>query len=412
MSMKKRSIALLIACLLFVSFSKAQSESDSLLYRIDSILFSTTDTLFTNNDTLGFSDSLFLLTEGDQFIPGSYIPDSIYMKRLSALPFTFEMTYNPTVRRFIELYTVKLQDKLSVMLGLSSFYFPIFEAVLDSFNYPQELKYLPVIESALNPAATSKAHAAGLWQFIRSTGLENGLVINGYMDERRGIQESTIAAIRYLGDLYAKFNDWQLALAAYNCGPGNVNRAIARSGGKRSFWEIYKYLPRETRGYVPGFIGAAYAFNYYKAHGIAPVPSDLPEKIDTIKIDRNLHFKQVAEVLCIDLNTLKMINPQYIKDFVPSGNKKQFVLNLPATDKERFVAMRDSIFAYNSAFYQKECENLLKTPDYVVHRVKYGECMSVIAQRYHVSVSSIKKWNRISGTSLRQGQKLVIYPRA
>lgn len=410
--MRKRSVTLFIACLLFVSFAKAQSESDSLLSRIDSILFSNTDTLFTRNDTLGFSDSLFLLTEQDQYITGLYIPDSIYKQRLSALPFTFEMTYNPTVRRFIELYTVKLQDKLSVMLGLSSFYFPIFEAYLDSFNYPRELKYLPVIESALNPEATSKAHAVGLWQFMRGTGLENGLVINGYMDERRGIQESTMAAIMYLGKLYAQFNDWQLALAAYNCGPGNVNRAIARSGGKRSFWEIYKYLPRETRGYVPGFIGAAYAFNYYKSHGIEPVPSGFPEKIDTIKIDRNLHFKQVSEVLSIDLNTLKMINPQYTKDFVPSGNKKQFVLNLSATDKERFLAMRDSIYAYNSAFYQKECEKLLKTPDYVVHRVKPGECMSVIAQHYRVSVSNIKKWNRISGTSLRQGQKLVIYPRA
>jgi membrane-bound lytic murein transglycosylase D len=247
---------------------------------------------------------------------------------------------------------------------------------------------------------------------MRGTGLESGLVINGYIDERRGIQESTEAAIRYLGKLYAQYNDWQLALAAYNCGPGNVNRAIARSGGKRSFWEIYKYLPRETRGYVPGFIGAAYAFNYHKAHGIEPVPCNLPEKIDTIKIAKNLHFKQVSEVMGIDLNTLKMINPQYTKDFVPSGNKKQFVLYLPATDKERFCAMRDSIYAYNSVFYQKECENLLKTPDYIVHRVKSGECMSVIAQHYHVSVSSIKKWNRISGTSIRQGQKLVIYPRA
>jgi membrane-bound lytic murein transglycosylase D len=410
--MKKRSFVLFIACILFVSASKAQFEGDSILSRIDSILYYNPEPLFANQDTLSFSDSLLLFTESGQALPFTYIADSVYMNRLSALPFTFEMTYNPTVRRFIELYTVKLQDKLSVMLGLSSFYFPIFEAVIDSFDFPQELKYLAVIESALNPAATSKAHAAGLWQFMRGTGLESGLAINGYIDERRGIQESTIAAIKYLGKLYALYNDWHLALAAYNCGPGNVNRAIARSGGKSNFWEIYKYLPRETRGYVPGFIGAAYAFNYYTAHGIEPVLCNFPEKIDTIRITRTLHFKQVSDVMGIDINTLKMINPQYIKDFVPSDNKKQFVLNLPAADKERFRAMHDSIYAYNSAFYQKECENLLKTPDYLVHRVKYGECMSVIAQRYHVSVSSIKKWNRISGTALRQGQKLVIYSRA
>ncbi len=394
--MKKRPVALFIVVLVFISYCKAQPGID---------------TLFSTTDTLSFSDSLFQLTEVDPFLPGTYIPDSIYIKRLSSLPFEFEMTYNPTVRRFIELYTVKLQDKLGIMLGLSSFYFPIFEAVIDSLHFPEELKYIPIIESAFNPKATSTAYAVGLWQFMRGTGLECGLVINGYVDERRAIYEPTVAAIKYLGKLYSVYNDWQLALAAYNCGPRNVNRAIARSGGKKNFWEIYKYLPRETRGYVPGFIGAVYAFNYYKEHGIEPVPSMFPEKIDTIHITKNLHLKQVSEVMGIEFATLKMINSQYTKDFIP-GTKKPYVLNLPATYKERFSVLQDSIYAYNSTFYNKEFENLLKTPDFVVHKVRSGECLSVIAEHYHTSVSSIKKWNRISGTSIRQGQKLIIYPRA
>lgn len=340
----------------------------------------------------------------------SSIPDSVYINRLSQLSYEFELSYNPIVRRYIEVFTFKIRPRFEGILGASEFYFPIFEKILLENGLPPELRYLPVIESALNPHAVSRVHAVGLWQFMYSTGKENGLHIGSYVDERRALIASTEAAARYLKKLYGLYNDWQLALAAYNCGPGNVNRAIYRSGGKRNFWEIYPYLPRETRGYVPEFIAVAYACNYYKEHNLIPVPVSMPAQIDTVRIYQQLHLQQVSSVLGVDIKTLRQVNPQYTKDYIPASSKKYFCLTLPAEYKCKFSEMQDSVYSFKKEYYQKLYKTLGKEENgRIVHVVKSGECLSVIAERYHVSIAKIKHWNRISGNTIRKGQKLIIY---
>ena len=378
---------------------------------------SNADTLLSPVHFIEQEESNVLQSDAFPVILSLNIPDSIYIKRLAALPFDFKMTYNPIVKRYIELYTVKIKGKLQLILGLSQFYFPIFEEVLRSYELPLELKYIPIIESALNPRAVSRARAVGLWQFMKGTGKENGLTINNYVDQRRGFVESTTAAAKYLKSLYGIYNDWQLVLAAYDCGPGNVNRAIRRAGGKRDFWEIYRYLPRETRGYVPEYIGAAYAMNYYKEHNIEPLPSALPTRLDTIRVLKNLHLRQVSDVLGMDIEILRRINPQYLKDFVPANEKKYYTLQLPVEQKTKFMAWQDSIYAYRSTFFANE----IKTKNYtiqslgsgnsvkVIHRVRSGESISLIATQYHVSVKNIKDWNHLSGSRINMGQKLVVF---
>lgn len=362
---------------------------------------------------LNVTDSINAQIEVLNVDPEVPIPDSIYLRRLSELPFQFSMTYNPTVRRYIEVYTVKIKDKLQVMLGLSDFYFPIFDEVLKEYNLPNELKYIPIIESALNPKAVSRANAVGLWQFMRATGKENGLTINNYVDERRALTASTKAAALHLKSLYNTYHDWQLVLAAYNCGPGNVNKAIRRAGGKRNFWQIYRYLPRETRGYVPEFIAAAYAFNYCKEHNIDRVSALFPTRLDTIVISKNLHLQQVSNVLSIAIDTLRLLNPQYLRDIVPVNEKKPYVLIIPWEQKLRFTEQRDSIYSFQRPLYLTDFESnkipISDQEESVIHRVRPGENLSVIAQKYRVTVTNIKKWNRISGTMIRAGQRLIIH---
>jgi len=377
------------------------------------------DTLLTPVNLIDKEDSLVL--QNDTLIVSQKLenPDSIYIKRLSALPFEFKMTYNPIVKRYIELFTVKIKSKLEVIIGLSDFYFPIFDEVLKANQLPNELRYLPIIESALNPRAVSRARAVGLWQFVRGTGRENGLTINSYVDERRALIESTRAAAKLLKTLYNTYHDWQLVLAAYDCGPGNVNKAIRRAGGKRDFWEIYRYLPRETRGYVPEYIGAAYAINYYKEHGINPVPATLPSHIDTIAIHKNLHLKQVAEVMGLNIDILRRLNPQYLRDVIPTNEKKTYSLCLPSEQKIKFLQLKDSIYAYHSVHYKNEFQNQNHhsytvssgNAQKVIHRVQYGESIWLIAGQYGVTVNNIKEWNNIAGSKIKPGQKLIVYSR-
>jgi membrane-bound lytic murein transglycosylase D len=370
-----------------------------------------------NTDSMQLQIDTAMLVQ-NLFVP-LYVPDSVYIKRLSALPFEFKMTYNPVVKRYIELYTVKIKDKLQVIIGLSDFYFPIIDEIFSAYHLPKELRYVSIIESALNPQAVSRTHAVGLWQFMKGTGKENGLTINNYVDARRGIVESTKAAARYLTFLYSIYHDWQLVLAAYNCGPGNVNKAIHRSGGKRDFWEIYKHLPRETRGYVPSFIGAAYALNYYQNHNIYPIPTMLPLASDTLLICKNLHLGQVSEVLGVPIDFLRKLNPQYLKDIIPANSKNINSLRIPCEQKSKFVELRDSIYAYRSSFYQTAVLNYqayspstdIDIHGKVIHRVRSGESISLIAAKYRVSVKRIKEWNNISGDKIRQGQRLIVYSR-
>lgn len=359
--------------------------------------------------------------EGDT-IHYSFIPDSIYRSRLEMLPYEVPMTYNKIVRNYIELYTNKKRDRLQVMIGLSDYYFPIFDDIIDSYGIPNELKYIAIIESALNPRAVSRARAVGLWQFIYGTGKLYGLTMNSLIDERRDPIKATHAACRFLKDLYNIYGDWHLVIAGYNCGPNNVKKAIRRSGGKRNFWAIYRYLPRETRGYVPAFIGATYALNYYKEHNISPVVCDLPQITDTIMVNQEVHLGQISEIIGISIDLLKDMNPQYIKEIVPARGGKKYPVRLPSNFITAFIDNENTIFNHkDSIYFTKE---YLQSPEkyiasystppgknYIkyVYRVKEGDYLGAIASHYNCSVNNIKDWNNLYRNKIYVGQKLVIY---
>ena len=278
-----------------------------------------------------------------------------YVNRLSRLPTVMEMAHNDVVQKFIDRYTGRLRHSISYMLGAFNFYLPIFEEALEMYQLPLELKYLPIIESALNPKAVSRVGATGLWQFMIGTGKQYGLQVNSLVDERRDPVKSSLAAARYLRDLYRIFGDWNLVIAAYNCGPENINKAIRRAQAAnkdsvvnvKDYWHIYPYLPRETRGYVPAFIAANYMMTYYSQHNICPMRTRLPTKTDTIMVDRNIHLEQVAGVMGIDIDMLRSLNPMYRRDIIP-GASEPSPLRLPQTEVSRFIDLQDSIDSHRS----------------------------------------------------------------
>ena len=360
--------------------------------------------------------------EGDTLVPD--FPDSVYLARLADIPSVVDLTYNRIVRNYIQLYTIKRREQVSTMLGLSEYYFPIFEEIFDLYDVPYEIKYLAIIESALNPRAVSRAGAVGAWQFMYSTGKHYGLTINSLVDERKDPVEAGHAAARFLSDLYGMYGDWTLALAAYNCGPGNVNKAIRRSGGRRNFWEIYYYLPRETRGYVPAFIAASYTMNYYSDHLISPAPLTLPRAMDTIMVYEALHLKQVAEVLEIPVKELRDLNPQYRSDIIPGTAKHPFAIKFPMEYTASFIDLQDSIFAYKDSVYfdpnlkvaspqsysaSKRVDLPADKYDKIYYTVQSGDNVGYIADWYDVRASDLRYWNNISRNRIRSGQKLVIY---
>jgi len=268
-----------------------------------------------------------------------------YINRLSRLPTVMEMVYNEVVQKFIDRYSGRLRHSISYMLGASNFYIPIFEEALEVYQLPLELKYLPVIESALNPKAVSRVGATGLWQFMIGTGKQYGLQVNSHVDERRDPVKSSYAAARYLRDLYKVFGDWNLVIAAYNCGPENITKAIHRAKGEKDYWRIYPYLPKETRGYVPAFIAANYIMTYYSQHNICPMTTRLPAKTDTVMVSRNVHLEQVAEVVGINIDLLRSLNPMYRRDVIP-GASEPLPLRLPLTEVSKFIDMEDSVYTY------------------------------------------------------------------
>ena len=268
-----------------------------------------------------------------------------YIARLLRLPNVMEMVYNDVVQKFIDRYSGRLRQSISYMLGASNFYIPIFEEALEAYQLPLELKYLPIIESALNPNAISRAGAGGLWQFMIGTGKQYGLQVNSLVDERRDPVKSSYAAARYLSDLYKIFGDWNLVIAAYNCGPENINKAIRRSNGEKDYWQIYPYLPKETRGYVPAFIAANYIMTYYSLHNICPMSTRLPAKTDTVMVNKNVHLQQVAEVVGINIDLLRSLNPMYRRDIIP-GATEPYALRLPLTEVGKFIDLQDSVYTY------------------------------------------------------------------
>lgn len=345
-----------------------------------------------------------------------YFPDSVYASRLASLPRIIPMPYNNVVRDCIDLYTERRRNLVRYMLGMADYYFPIIEEVLDKHGLPIELKYLAVVESALNPVALSRVGACGLWQFMLPTGKQYGLAINSLVDDRRDPVKATEAACAYFKDMYAIYKDWNLVMASYNCGPGNVNKAIKRSGGKTNFWDIFPYLPKETRSYVPLFIAANYVMNYYCDHNLCPLETNLPLATDTIHVNKMLHLQQVSEVLRVDLEQLRALNPQYKRDIVP-GNTGDAVLKLPASDTYAFVDKEDSIYQYRvEEFLPSYLVTInggstsgVATREQVTHIVLKNENIYTIANRYGVTPQEIKKWNRLSSNRLARGKRLKLY---
>lgn len=365
----------------------------------------------------------------------------VYIDRLKRLPTIIEMPYNDVVQKFIDRYSGKLRRSVSYMLGAGNFYMPVFEEALEAYNLPLELKYLPVIESALNPTAVSRVGATGLWQFMIGTGKRYGLEVNSLIDERRDPVKASYAAAHYLSDLYKIFDDWSLVIAAYNCGPDKVNKAIHRAKGSADYWNIYPYLPKETRGYVPAFIAANYIMNYYCDHNICPMVTELPLKTDTVVVNKDLHLEQIAQVLNINIQHLRNLNPQYRRDIV-NGLNKPMTVRLPATLIGSFIDQEDSIYNFKtdelllkrSVVEVNQEEPKVSRRSYYSSRhrssatrsksrksrsrkskrggrnvtIKSGDTLSEIAERNHTTVAKLRKLNKISGNHIRAGKKLKV----
>ena len=436
----KKTILMLLAGLPFVSmaqieapeFDETNNEDEN---EVEVLNEDVTETSFdfpealtdANLDSLMnlYMTKTYLTTDNDcQML--SENPDfshDVYRDRLKRMPTIMDMAYNDVVRSCIDRYMVRLRRQVSYMLGAANFYMPIFEQALDTYQLPLELKYLPIIESALNPTAVSRVGATGLWQFMLATGKAYGLEVTSLTDDRRDPVKSSYAAARYLRDLYLIFGDWNLVIAAYNCGPENINRAIRRSGGKRDYWEIYPYLPKETRGYVPAFIAANYAMTYYCEHGICPMQSKLPAKTDTVMVNQNVDFAKVATVCNLDIDMIRSLNPVYRKDLVP-GYSKPSPLRLPLSDVSRFIDMEDSIYAMSGKPEVKVADLAVEEPApvkpsrreraqaaanssrAVYYTVKRGDTLGAIARRNGTTVAKIKRLSGLRSDNLRIGQRL------
>lgn len=367
-----------------------------------------------HNWQVDFSNSKNECDNGENIV----YSDSVYIERLYNLPTEMELSFNSVVRTYIEMYTARRRDLVSYMLSLGDYYYPIFEEVLDRYELPLELKYLPVIESALNPVAVSRMGATGLWQFMLRTGQQYQLEVNSLVDERRDPYKATEAAARFLSDLYQIYGDWNLVIAAYNCGPGNVNKAIARSGGKQDYWDIYYQLPKETRGYVPAFIAANYVMNYNNEHNICPQESSNDFlTLDTVHVTSEIHFNQISSVLDIPIEDIRRYNPQYKQDKIP-GNHKSYALVLPTKDIYAFLSNKDDILDHNRSIYLTHRKETLTesndgttvTGDFIntYYKIKKGDTLGAIARRNSTTVSRLQSMNNMRSTKLSIGKTLIV----
>jgi membrane-bound lytic murein transglycosylase D len=351
---------------------------------------------------------------------GVQYPDSVYENRISRINSVIKLKYNSIIRNHIHVYTIKQRDKFSAVLGLKDYYFPMIEDIFDSYGLPAELKYMAVIESALNVNAVSRMGATGLWQFMYSTGRMYGLTINSVVDERRDPVKSTHAAAKYIKDLFKIYKDWTLVIAAYNCGPGNVNKAIRRSGNKKDYWQIFYRLPRETRGYIPQYVAAAYAVNYYPDHNIRPMTLNIPLSTDTIMINKDIHLSQISEVMKIPLGELRALNPQYRTGLVP-GSSKPLSLTLPMSHLGDFIDLNDTIRSYKPDVYLNGTVRIadpsrstylpadIKGKTRLLYTVKEGDNLGYISEWYRVGLSDLRYWNNIFRSTIRIGQTLAVF---
>lgn len=339
----------------------------------------------------------------------------VYKRRIESIQTPIPLCYNNMVREYIDLYALKKRGLTERVMGLAGLYFPLFEQVLDQQGLPLEFKYLAVVESALNPTAVSRMGATGLWQFMLGTGKLYNLRINSFIDERRDPEKSTLAACQYFKDMYAIYNDWLLVIAAYNCGPGNVNKAIARSGGKKTFWEICNYLPRETRGYVPAFIAVTYLMTHTNDHNLVSVPPLISYYgADTVMTDKKVTLKQIADAIQMPVDILSYLNPMYKRGVIPAS-EQQLPIRLPSNKVNTYLANLSNIYKPADPIPGNQLDVLAQLDDEPsnmvrkYHRVKQGEHLQSIAKRYHCTVSELKNWNSLKSSKLKSGQKLTVY---
>lgn len=414
---------LIIAVFLNVAGAKAMQQADTLIISSND---STTERITRDLDSLVSNWYVRMAYKNVAFdyqldTAGAVLPDSVYIDRLSKINSVISLPFNSIIRSHIQVYTVRQREKFCAVLGLTDYYFPMIENIFDSYGLPAEFKYLAIIESALNPNAVNRrSGATGLWQFIYSTGRLYGLTINSVIDERRDPIKSTQAAARFIKDLYNIYNDWVLVIAAYDCGPGNVNKAIARSGNKKDYWEIYYRLPRETRGYIPQYIAATYAVNYYSEHNLRPLPVNIPVSTDTIMVNKDIHLSQISEVMGIPLEELRALNPQYKTGLVP-GSSKPLALTLPMNHLSDFIDLHDTIASYKKDIYLNKSTRIadpahsvylpadVKGKSKIFYTVRDGDNLGFISNWYHVPVSDLRYWNDIYRNTIRVGRKLVIY---
>jgi len=381
-----------------------------------------------------FQDSRFSPSapgSGGNVYPFQFVPqfsDSVYTSRISDLArkTQFKLVYNSHVKGFIRLYSVDKRKQMSKMLGLTKIYFPLFEDKLREYNIPTEMKYLAIVESALNPTAVSHAGASGLWQFMNGTGKMYGLHSSSFIEDRYDPNKATVAACRHLRNLYDMFGDWFLVLAAYNAGAGTVQKAIRASGGAHDYWEIWPYLPQETRGYVPAFIAVTYVMSYYREHNIRPAePGYLYSDTDTVPINAPLLFEQVAETLGVPFEDLKFLNPQYKVGLVPGPTSTTNLLRLPKRYIQPFLQKEQDIYAYHSERVQERqhlysmVQNMEQKDEggsgggssrgKIVHTVRAGETIAGVARKYRCAVSQLISWNDLKESRLRPGQRLVVF---
>lgn len=373
------------------------------------------DSMFLAN--YAYTEDLFLEQQDSDIKRIPEFSDSIYIERMNVLDAKtpIDLVYNPYVKQYINVYTKQRREQLSRMMGLAEYYFPMFEKVLDQFDLPLELKYLAIVESALNPRAKSWAGATGLWQFMYNTGKEYDLKVSSYVDERMNPYRSTVAACRYFQSSYKIYKDWSLVLASYNSGRGNVNKAIRRSGGKRNYWQIRRFLPKETRSYVPAFTAVCYAMNYAKEHGIkVNEPTVLHYQIDTIEVKYQIDFEYLSNILNISISELEFLNPSYKLNVIPNIQNRTYYLSLPIEKMGIFVANEKEIYAHFEDLYaqkQKQYPKYTEQDERIVHRVKSGEYLGKIALRYGCSVNKIRQWNNLKNDQIRVGQRLILYVR-
>ncbi|MBR5905192.1 MAG: transglycosylase SLT domain-containing protein [Bacteroidales bacterium] len=346
----------------------------------------------------------------------SAVSDSVLIARLEALNPIFSLPFNEVVKNYMVVYSEKRGATMQQAMAVSTYYFPLFEETFRRYGLPLELKYLAVVESMLKPTAMSRAGALGTWQFMYRTARAYGLRIDSYIDERMDVEKSTDAAARYLKNLYEMLGDWPLAISAYNCGSGNVNKAIRRAGGKRDFWSVYPYLPRETRGYMPAFVGMMYAFSYHYNPGSDSLAVSVPQQVDTFEVHKNLHFKQISELVGVPLEDLKYLNPKYYNDIIP-GSGGTCTVNIPAGWSDAYLSVEpDSLYAHNASVYLTDqvikdiaAGSVAGGGSKTCYTVKSGDTLSYIARRYRVSVKQLMSWNHLHSDRLRIGQKIYIY---